>query len=364
MRDDTYFPATPAEVLGAPPETRLAKARSSKTTPQVLSVLASDRSWFVRSAVAGNTNTPKEYLQKLARDSDFRVQDQAKNTLSKLEAPTHGNRPTQTIPSNNSPQNNSIIPSGKCLYARYKCGEFDRRVSWKEKRDFEELNPHNDAINYAPIFDGVTYPTLSESVSAQIKAFGWQFEDDRRKTEPGGPGPMTPEKFARVLRTIQAHPYDRINFYYAWRKPDDTLFMIGTYSNSLGQILLYEFEPYFDKYGSRFVNIDPVSGSRFVGGRRQDPIDPLVARVAGYTFIGFWCDHDILIDDPYGFGRIAAAGRWDTAKEHILGGLSKEGDEKAPGFLDDTISEAEGLKAIADLHGDQRGAEKEFMVAR
>lgn len=365
MSDDIYLQDSPTEILSAPPETRLAKARNSRTEPQVLSILASDRSWFVRSAVAGNINTPKDHLQQLARDSDFRVRDQAESTLSKIEALARANQKQKTSSSNDSSKNNPIIPSGMCLYARYFCGEFERRATWKEKQDFEKANPHNDTIDYAPIFDGVIYPTLGESVSAQIKAFGWQFDDDRRKSEPGGTGPMTPEKLARVLHTLQAHPYDRINFYYAWKKPDDTLFMIGTYSNSLGQILLYEFEPYFNDYGGRFVTIDPLSGAMIVNGVRQDPVDFLVSQVANYTFIGSWCDHDILIDDPHGFGRIAAYGRWELAKEHILGGLAKEDEEKAPGFLDDTISEAEGLKAFAASHGGPKASEeRETTVAR
>ena len=50
---------------------------------------------------------------------------------------------------------------------------------------------------------------------------------------------------SRMLREAllqrQLHPYDKQNDYFAWRKPDDTLFMVGMESDSVNCILIYEY---------------------------------------------------------------------------------------------------------------------------
>ena len=64
-------------------------------------------------------------------------------------------------------------------YARYFCGKHDGTVISEEEYrttgQNEELT--RDTVDYAPIFDGHIYPTLSDSVAAQIAAFGCQYND-------------------------------------------------------------------------------------------------------------------------------------------------------------------------------------------
>lgn len=68
-------------------------------------------------------------------------------------------------------------------YARYFCGDYSGVIISEEEylalRDSGELYRH-DTVDYEPIFDGKIYPTLSESCWAQISAFGYHYNDDRR----------------------------------------------------------------------------------------------------------------------------------------------------------------------------------------
>ena len=70
-------------------------------------------------------------------------------------------------------------------YARYFCGEYDGTVISEE--EYQELSKNEtnifDTVDYAPIFDGQIYSTLSESATAQIKKFGCLYDDDRRKQQ-------------------------------------------------------------------------------------------------------------------------------------------------------------------------------------
>ena len=68
-------------------------------------------------------------------------------------------------------------------YAVYFCGEFSGEIiSESEARERERigLGTDDDIHEYAPIFDGVIYQDISESVAAQIKKYGFQYDDDRR----------------------------------------------------------------------------------------------------------------------------------------------------------------------------------------
>ena len=70
-----------------------------------------------------------------------------------------------------------------CFYARYFCGDFNSIITEEEYRhleETEELYTH-ETLSYEPIFDGKIYPTLAESSATQIEAFGFHFNDDRRK---------------------------------------------------------------------------------------------------------------------------------------------------------------------------------------
>ena len=68
-------------------------------------------------------------------------------------------------------------------YAVYFCGEFSGEIiSENEAKERERigLETDDDIHEYAPIFDGVIYQDISESVAAQIKKYGFQYNDDRR----------------------------------------------------------------------------------------------------------------------------------------------------------------------------------------
>lgn len=69
-------------------------------------------------------------------------------------------------------------------YARYFCGEFDGTViSEEEYRALEASGElyRGDTIEYEPIFDGTIYKDLASSSAAQIAAYGYHYDDDRRK---------------------------------------------------------------------------------------------------------------------------------------------------------------------------------------
>ena len=70
-----------------------------------------------------------------------------------------------------------------CFYAGYFCGDYHSIITEKEYRELEasgELE-YCDTMTYYPIFDGKIYPTQADSASAQMAAFGYHFDDDRRK---------------------------------------------------------------------------------------------------------------------------------------------------------------------------------------
>lgn len=68
-------------------------------------------------------------------------------------------------------------------YAVYFCGEFSGEIiSEKEakRRKMIDRETENDTHDYEPIFDGIVYPDVPTSVSAQIEKYGFQYNDDRR----------------------------------------------------------------------------------------------------------------------------------------------------------------------------------------
>ena len=73
----------PELIVDEPVEIRLAHAKDKDSSPELLKVLMKDKFWYVRYFVASNPSAPKECLNVLCHDGDFRVRDSAKSTLSK-----------------------------------------------------------------------------------------------------------------------------------------------------------------------------------------------------------------------------------------------------------------------------------------
>ena len=162
---------------------------------------------------------------------------------------------------------------------------------------------------------------------------------------------LTPEVFREFLRELQKSPYRWPNLYFAWEKPDGSLLMVGTNSSQMYDVLVRECNPddWINKnhikygealeYSSVLYGISPNT-SYMKDNVRYDPVERLVAKVADYKYLGHWRDLDVLMDDPYGYNRVLACGRWELAKEKI--GISEKslvleyhGDVDLPfGFID------------------------------
>lgn len=169
---------------------------------------------------------------------------------------------------------------------------------------------------------------------------------------------MTTDEFRTYLRNLQKSPYQWPNDYFAWEKPDGSLFMIGINSTQMYHVLRHELEEdrteklqalmneispggkllYERPYVTGLYSISPnVVHMKHVDNgtlARYDPVEELAQTVASYRFLGSWHDPDILMDNPYGYSRTLACGRWDLAKKHILE------EEKKPS-LNDKISQAQ-----------------------
>lgn len=141
---------------------------------------------------------------------------------------------------------------------------------------------------------------------------------------------LTPEVFREFLRELQTNPYRWPNLYFAWEKPDGSLFMVGTNSSQMYSMIVRECDPedwinvnhikYGEpmEYGSRLYGIMPSSICTYShNGVSYDPVEMLVDKVASYKYFGYWRDLDVLMDDPFGFNRVIACGRWELAKEKI-----------------------------------------------
>lgn len=202
-------------------------------------------------------------------------------------------------------------------YTRYFCGEYEEVISQAEKEKFEAKYSSSTSVSFEPLFDGRLYRSRSDSIAAQIDAFGWKYEDERRKTEPGGPGPMSADKLRRILRNCKDLSFDRLNFYYAWKTPDNTLFMLGTMSNQIGEVITYQYDPYSKDYTARFISLPPLNGC-LKKDILNDPIEKLASQVESYEFIGSWHNPEYLMDDSQGLGKVLACGQWNLAQERIL----------------------------------------------
>lgn len=145
---------------------------------------------------------------------------------------------------------------------------------------------------------------------------------------------MTPDELRTYLRELQKNPYNWPNDYFAWEKPDKTLFMIGISSTQQYQIIIHEMnkksfqnqnrihfgvEP---EYSSVLYGISPNIGyyQAHLNGPsvKYDPVEKIVNEVSNYRYLGTWRDPDRLMESPYTFSKVLACGRWDLAKKHIL----------------------------------------------
>ena len=66
-----------------PLEVRLARAADPESPAGVLRELSKDPFWYVRDFVARNPNTPRECLEELRKESDFRIREDAEKNLAK-----------------------------------------------------------------------------------------------------------------------------------------------------------------------------------------------------------------------------------------------------------------------------------------
>lgn len=153
----------------------------------------------------------------------------------------------------------------------------------------------------------------------------------RRTAQMKPPATLTADEFHSFLRDLQKNPYPWPNRYFAWRKPDQSLFMVGVSSTLMYHLLKYEIhrtasqihlgEP--GDYAAWNYDINPKA-THMMNNVVYDPVERLVDEVRSYEYLGSWDDPDHLMDSPHGYSRQLACGRWDLAKEHILGGREEE----------------------------------------
>lgn len=133
--------------------------------------------------------------------------------------------------------------------------------------------------------------------------------------------------FREALLYRQQNPYEKQNTYFAWRKSDDTLFMIGMESPQINHILIHEYDTYFKDYNTKDYNINPHT-EHMRGPQKFDPLEELVCKVKFFEYLGSWTDPDFFMESKD--GRVAACGRWELAMAHICGepGNRERLDEK------------------------------------
>lgn len=132
---------------------------------------------------------------------------------------------------------------------------------------------------------------------------------------------MNSEKFIQYLRDAQLAPFGQIpNDYLMWQKPDGDIFMVGMQSGQHKQILIYD-ESSGEHPHCYHYSINPNVSHQKSGGGEYDPVEELVGKVSHYRFVGSWHDPDVLMESPRGFGKVAANGRFDLAKQNILAAL-------------------------------------------
>lgn len=58
--------------------------------------------------------------------------------------------------------------------------------------------------------------------------------------------------------------------------------------------------------------------------KEYDPVEDLVKEVEGFKYLGSWQDPDILMETSHSYGKTLACGRWDLARQHIMGEEEKK----------------------------------------
>lgn len=124
--------------------------------------------------------------------------------------------------------------------------------------------------------------------------------------------------FREALLHRQQNPFERQNVYFAWKKPDDTLFMVGFESDEPYHILKYEYDSFCRSYGVVSCDINPYT-AHLRGPQTFDPLDELVSKISKFEYLGSWTDPEPYVEQENGL--VAAHGRWDLAKAHICDGV-------------------------------------------
>lgn len=152
---------------------------------------------------------------------------------------------------------------------------------------------------------------------------------------------MTADEFRSFLRTLQEDQYNWPNKYFAWEKPDGTLFMVGTSSGQFNHLLTYEYkgEPYND-YSGVIYGISPRT-TYVYGSQEYDPVEMLVEKVGQFKYLGSWDDPELFEQHPFR-GNVYTQGRWELAKEHILG-------QSQESTVDEQTHEGERADAVNKL---------------
>lgn len=313
--------ALAADELGAleglPVEVRLARARDPESSEDVLRHLSKDGFWFVRDYVASNPSTPKDCLEKLMRDDDFRVRTEAKKNYkgeNGMTDPKIVKYIDTYCVKNGDIEVKGITGDGRytLVVPVFNGEEGENQIA---TLDMEFSYDGDDVILYhfpKNLLDGDDYITITEEI------YGYLRENV--------PGIMLQE----ALQERIENPYEKQNDYYAWRKPDGSLFMLGMECYQANHILKYELDPVSKDYGARFYSIDPHAVHRR-GPHHYDPVQELISQVVKYEYLGHWRDPAIFMETES--GRVAAYGRWEEAKAHISASAERmpSSDLKDPG---------------------------------
>ncbi len=160
--------------------------------------------------------------------------------------------------------------------------------------------------------------------------FGWPTDEVVEEADEEMPvyKDLTPDDFRGLLRELQQNPYNWPNLYFAWEKPDGSLFLVGTNSTQQYHMIVKEINPNDWLNTSRAAYGQPLEySSRLYGigthcvymknNQRYDPVERLVDKVTEYTYLGAWKDPDRLMYDPYAYTNVIACGRWELAVSHI-----------------------------------------------
>lgn len=187
---------------------------------------------------------------------------------------------------------------------------------------------------------------------------------------------LSPGMFREFLRELQTTPYGWPNLYFAWEKDDGSLLMLGTNSSQMWQMIVRECIPesfqnrsradwgLAPEYSAYLYGISPNVSYCESGGKRYDPVEKLVAKVSDYKYLGHWRDYDVLMDDPHGYNRVLACGRFELALEGIYGArqypidaVLSDAKERA-GMTNDGVFESRTIHSRGSELGSQEGVSK------